>query len=463
MPVPIIMPKFGFTLESCQIIAWMAQVGDTVREGDPIAEVETDKVNMEVEATADGTIAALLYNEGDDVPVTEVIAYLALPDEDVSPDWQPPESSRTKPKPAAEAPQEEKAPPTSVASADSKDAVPATPVAKRIAAEHNIDLSGVTGSGGGGKITKQDVEALVSTSTNGAHRELATGKVAATPAARRIAAELKVDLSTVPGTGPNGRIQGGDVRAAAEAPKEAQPAPVERTAAAPVDGATEPKVVPLRGLRKRIATRLQQSYQDAPHIYFEAAIDMRGILSLREQLKAAAKKVSVTTILVKACAQVLTSHPYMNTTFDGENISLWPDANIGVAVALDNGLIVPVVHAANRQSLRDIDESVALLAEKARAGQITPDELQGGTFTISNLGMYGVDRFTAIINPPQVSILAVGRTVEQFVPDADGNPVLRPLMNITVSADHRVVDGAQVALFLNDLRAVLEEPALMLW
>ena len=467
MPVPIIMPKFGFTLESCQLLDWLVNVGDSVREGDPIAEVETDKVNMEVEATHDGTIIALLPEVGTDVPVTDVIAYLQLPDENLPDDWQPPAQPE---KPALsgtpEAPTPEPQPDSNGSRAE------ATPVARRMASKHAVDLGTVSGTGPRGKITKQDVAAVIQApapapSGNGG-TALAGGKVAATPAARRLAREHDVDLITVTGTGPGGRVQGTDVltfvergpvvQAPAAAPMPSAH-PVPTVQAAPPDA----DAVPLRGMRKRIADRLQRSFQEAPHIFFDVTVDMTAIVALRERFKAQDKKVSVTSILVKACAHVLMDHPQLNATFDGQTIYRYNSANIGVAVALDNGLVVPVVHKADQLSLGAIQHSVVDLAGRARDGKITPDEFQGGTFTVSNLGMYGVDRFTAIINPPQVGILAVGRTIEQFVPDENGNPVLHPVMNITVSADHRVVDGAQVAQFIHDLRVVLEEPALLMW
>jgi pyruvate dehydrogenase E2 component (dihydrolipoamide acetyltransferase) len=346
-----------------------------------------------------------------------------------------------------------------------------------MAEENNIDLTTITGTGPRGRITKGDVEAAMSqpaptapTTNGGGKVELAYGKVPASPAARRVAAELGVDLTTVTGSGPGGRIQGDDVRAAAQSAPAAAAAPAAAQApsqpaqpAAPAAAPAETEVVPLKGMRKRIAQRMQASFRDAPHIFFDATVDMRGIRALRQRIKAQDAKLSVTSVIVKACAWTLMQHPMMNATFDGENITLWNTANVGVAVALENGLIVPVVRSAETLSLRQIQQQVTDLAGRARDGKLTPDDMQGGTFSVSNLGMFGVDRFTAIVNPPQVGIVAVGRTVEQFVPDDNGEPVLRPQMNITVSADHRVVDGAQVAQFIGDLRDVLEDPMLLAW
>jgi pyruvate dehydrogenase E2 component (dihydrolipoamide acetyltransferase) len=216
-------------------------------------------------------------------------------------------------------------------------------------------------------------------------------------------------------------------------------------------------------MRRTIANRLQKSFQSAPHIFFDAQIDTTAVDSLRQRLKARNEKLSVTSLLVKACAWTLMRHSWLNATLDGEQVSLWPTANIGVAVALDAGLIVPVVHHAERLTMRDIQMKVDDLTNRARSNRLHVNDMVDGTFTISNLGMYGVDRFTAIINPPQVAILAVGRAVRQFVPDENDQPVLKSLITVTLSADHRVVDGAQAALFMQDLRMVLEDPALLAW
>lgn len=460
MPIPIILPKFGFTLESCEMLEWLVAAGDVVREGDPLAEVETDKVNMEVEATADGTVFHLLYDVGDDVPVTEVIAFLLAPGENPPDDWQPPAKKHLNADdapPATPAPNDTKAEPE-------RDPVTATPVARRVADENNVDLAGIIGTGPRGRVVKEDVQAALAADkprTNGKGSPvLAHGKVPATPAARRLAAEMDIELKIITGSGPNGRIQGVDVQRAFEAAA----APAEKAEAAPVTSASSPPDgEPLRGMRRRIAERMQQSFRDVPHVFFDATIDMREILSLRETIKAREESLSVTAIIAKACAHTLMQHPAMNSTFDGERVTAWNSANVGVAVALEDGLIVPVIHHADTLPLRAVQSRLTGIVARARAGKLTPDDVSGGTFTVSNLGMYGVDRFTAIINPPQVGIVAVGRTVEQFVPDENSAPVLRPQMTLTVSADHRVVDGAGVAQFLRDLKATLEDPTLMLW
>jgi pyruvate dehydrogenase E2 component (dihydrolipoamide acetyltransferase) len=322
-----------------------------------------------------------------------------------------------------------------------------------------VDLAQIQGTGPGSRVTRRDVETALAAVPS------EPGKVRATPAARHIAQQAGVDIQTVTGTGPRGRIQAHDVQQALAAPPPVAVAQPVAPAAPSVPAATDdmPRTVKMEGMRRTIANRLQKSFQTAPHIFFEADIDMTGIEALRARLKARNEKLSVTAIVVKAVAGVLLRHPDLNATTDGESISFWPTANIGVAVALEAGLIVPVVHHAERLTLRAIQSRVDDAAARARQNGLSVADMVDGTFTISNLGMFGVDRFTAIINPPQVAILAVGRTTRQFVPDEAGQPVLKSLLTITLSADHRVVDGATAAQFMADLRNVLEDPALLAW
>lgn len=450
MPIPIILPKFGFTLETADIVKWLKHEGDTVRSGEPICEVTTDKVNMEVEAPENGTLHALQYAEGATVPVTQVLCYLLRPGE-APPAALPPAASAA---PPASAPAERGPAPVAAASR-------VTPVAQRMAQAEQVDLTRIQGTGPGSRVTRRDVEAAL---TPPAAAE-APDKVRATPAARHLAEQAGLDLAAVSGTGPRGRIQAGDVQAVIDARAAAKPSASREPAAAVLQPVAQdqPRTVRMEGMRRTIANRLQKSFQNAPHIFFDAQIDATAIEALRARLKARSEKLSLTSIIVKACAGVLLRHPDLNATTDGDSIHYWPTANIGVAVALEGGLIVPVVHHAERLTMRTIQTQVDDLAARARSNTLGMADLADGTFTISNLGMFGVDRFTAIINPPQVAILAVGRTVRQFVPDADDQPVLKSLLTVTLSADHRVVDGAVAAQFMADLRTVLEDPALLAW
>jgi pyruvate dehydrogenase E2 component (dihydrolipoamide acetyltransferase) len=416
----VIMPKFGFTQEDAQLVRWLKQAGQTVEQGEPIAEVTTDKVNMEVEAPASGTLAGLRAKEGETVPVTAVIAYILAPGE------TPPPEAEAAPQPAAASPAPESA------------RVQVSPVAARLAAEQGVDARQVAGSGPGGRVTRRDVEAYLA----------GDGKVRATPAARRAARELGVPLGATPGSGPRGRVQAGDVRAA-------EPA-------APSAGV---KIIPLAGMRRTIAARMQRSAQEAPHITFDIDVEVSAAEALREQvnrrLTEGQPRVSLTALIARATAWALRRHPLLNSRLEGDNILVLPGIHLGLAVALEEGLIVPVVRDADRKGVLQLAAEIADLSERARSNRLLPDDVAEGTFTISNLGMFGVDRFTAILNPPQAGILAIGRVARRVVPDEADRPVVRPTLTLTLSADHRVVDGAVAARFLADLRAGLEQPGLL--
>lgn len=434
----VIMPKLGFTMEEGSIVRWLKQAGDAVTQGEPIVEITTDKTNMEIEAPATGVLADVRAAEGDTVLVTQVIAVILGPGEKA-----PVSSPAPVPPPAA--PHAE---------------IHATPIAQAVARDLGVDLATIAGSGPRSKITREDVVAAAA----------AGGKPRATPAARKAAREMGVDLTGLAGSGPRGRVQAGDVSVAAVAAAADMAAPAPLPAPV-VDAAPAPmaiKTLPFSGMRKTIALRLQKSAQEAPHITFDADIDVSALEALRARANArlpeGAARISVTAVIARACAWALARHPRINSQLDLANnqIRLMPEANIGIAVALEDGLIVPVVHDAGRKGLAALGAEIADLSARAKVNKLKPAELSGGTFTISNLGMLGVDRFTAIINPPESAILAVGRAVKAFVPDAHDQPVLRPLMTIRLSADHRIIDGAVAALFMRDLREALERPDTML-
>lgn len=428
------MPKFGFTQENAQIVRWLKRAGEAVEQGDPIAEVTTDKVNMEVEAPASGILDGLRFVEGDTVPVTEIIAFIRAVNEKL---------------PTLDSGRQTANPQTQTESPALSRPSSATPVAQKMAQERGVDVSQITGTGPGGRVTKRDVEAHATTELG---KPRAAGDVRAVPAARRLARELEVELSSVTGSGPRGRIQSADVREVAS-PATRHPSP---------DGT----LIPFTGMRRTIATRLQKSFQEAPHIFFDAYIDVSAAEALRatlnERLGKEQSRISLTTIIAKACGWALTRHPLVNSRIEGENIRLLSEVNVGIAVALEAGLIVPVVLDVPHKGLAQMATEIADVAERARSNRLRPQDVADGTFSISNLGMFGVDKFTAIINPPQVAILAVSRARKQFVPDENDQPRVRPVMTVTLSADHRVVDGAVAARFLQDIRAALEQPALMM-
>ncbi len=453
MAKEIIMPKFGFTQEESTIVAWLKQEGDPVEKGEPIAECTTDKVNMEIEAPEDGILGGIRYPAGATVPVTEIIAYVLQEGE------APPEA----PVPAASAaPAAEEAPAAPPRDDADGGAADATPLARRIAEAEGVDLSAVAGTGAGGKVTREDVERYVAAMRTA---DPADGKVRATPAARRVAREQGLDLAAIAGSGPRGRVQEADALAAAEA-QTAATAPALQPVAPAIAPAGEPQVIPLEGMRRTIAQRMQQSYQQAPHVSFTLDVDMTKAIAFREyanqRVPEGQPRISMTALILKAVAWALRQHPMVNSYLLRDEILVMPDVNVGMAVALEDGLIVPVIRNADRKGLVQIGQEVVDLSRRARSGELRPEEVADGTFTVSNLGMFGIDRFTAIINPPQVGILAVGRIAKRFVPGENDEPVAKPLMTVTLVTDHRVIDGAQSAQFIATLRDALEEPASIL-
>jgi pyruvate dehydrogenase E2 component (dihydrolipoamide acetyltransferase) len=446
------MPKVDMDQATGTVVEWLKKDGDTVRQGEPILVIETDKVAIEVEAPASGILRGIRGEKGEVIPIATVIGFILEPGEAL-PAGAAPASA-----PAAAAP-----PAPSAASA-APASVGATPVARNMAASAGIDLGNISGSGPRGKVTKEDVQAALS----GTPAPVSNGKPYATPAARRTAREQGVDLATVRGSGPKGRIQAADVQAAAAAlaarPSITPPAPL----AAEGVSTPEAEIVPLQGMRRTIAERMTASYQQAPHIFFTSRVDMTRFNEAREQMNARSEatggpRISATALIVKTTAMILARHPWLNASLRGDDIYLWRDVNIGVAVALESGLIVPVVRNADRKGIAQIAAEVNDVAVRAREGRLVPSDVSGGTFTVSNLGPFGVEQFSAIINPPQAAILAVGATQMEAVPDASGQIAARPIMRMTLSADHRIVDGAVAAYFIADLKAALEAPALLLY
>jgi pyruvate dehydrogenase E2 component (dihydrolipoamide acetyltransferase) len=446
MATDVIMPKVDMDQETGTVGQWVKQEGDTVKQGETILEIETDKVAIEVESPASGILSGILVGEGETVPIATTIAYILEPGEALPKAAKPIEPAQ------AEAPKLE----GPVQQTDWE--VPVTPVARNIAAASGVDLSTVPGTGPGGRVTKKDVEEALAAPKPFDNGE---GKVYATPAAKRIANEKGVVLKNVTGSGPDGRIQAADVVVAAERMSEVAVAAPTPTAAAEVE------VVPLRGMRRTIAERMTASYQQAPHIGFTWRNDMTKFNEARAYLNAHAEKsgsprISATALIVKIVGSVLARHPWLNSSFQGEELHLYRDVNIGMAVALETGLIVPVVHNVGGKGVAEIAAEVKDLSLRARDGQLVPAEVRGGTFTISNLGPFGVEQFNAIINPPEAAILAVGATQNEVVAGDDGQVVVRPIMHVTLTADHRVVDGAVAAHFIADLKATLESPVLLL-
>ena len=443
----VVMPKMGDTMEEGKVITWRKHEGDTISKGDALAEIETEKVNIEAEAFATGVLRKIIAPEGATVPVGQPIALIGEPSEPIPAEFGGAPQAGQAAAPAAPA-----AAPAASAAAP---ATPATPAAAPQMTPAPAQVAVANGYAG------------PSVAPSVTQTEQHDGRIFISPLARHIAAEHNLDIARIQGTGPGGRIIRDDVLAALQAGSAAQVAPV--TPAAPVVPAgPEVEAVPLSQMRKTIAKRLQQSMQAAPHFYVTVSVDATRLIQARAQINEYAAtlpqpvKVSVNDIVVKAVALTLTRMPQVNVSFDGENLLYKKRVHVGVAVALEQGLIVPVVRDADKRGLLDLASESRRLAEAARAGKLKAEELQGGTFTVSNLGMYDVESFTAIINPPESAILAVGAITPTPVATADRQVVVRDQMKLTLSSDHRALDGAIAARFLQQLKQLLEQPMAIL-
>lgn len=451
------MPKFDMDQEKATIISWSKKEGEFIKFDETALVVETEKVAIDVAAPATGTLAGVLFKDGDVVPVTTVIAYILKEGETLADLPKTASASPTplsKPEIASASPQPAIAPQAI--------SVNATPIAVRMAKEEEIDLSKVPSTGD--RITREDVERFIA-------NQKKTGRVTipATPAARHVARENGVALETVAGSGPRGRVQSADVLAAVKATPEAAPPAETAPAPATMVNGREAEIVPLTSIRRTIAERMQQSFQEAPHIALTVDVDMTEAEKARKRFNLQAEKlghprISVTALLIKVAAWALVRNPFINASFNGDSISLWKVVHIGVATAAPQGLVVPVLKNAHQMGVNEINMRLGELADKARTNKLKLEDVQGGTFTISNLGMFGIRQFRAVINPPESAILAVGSVVRTpIVVDAQDHVEIRPMLSLTLSADHRVVDGIVAARFLTDLVAGLESPNLLLF
>jgi pyruvate dehydrogenase E2 component (dihydrolipoamide acetyltransferase) len=426
MPANVIMPALELAQETGKVLRWLKSAGDTVSKGEPIVEIETDKVTVEIEAPASGVLRQVTAREGDVVPVGKTIALIFAAGEVVA---------------AGEA---------AVATRDGAPAVKASPLARRVAEEHGVDLARVTTASG--RIEKADVLAFIETRAGAPAADVAAGLVAASPKARRLAAERGVDLRLIRGSGPGGAVLTGDV-----------PATAHRRAAADRSAAAERPAAPVVGNVWRImAERMTQSWTTAPHFYLVREVNVSRLATWRERAsKQTGVRATYTDLLVKLVAAALVQHPGVNVSRKDGTIVQHPDINIGLAVAIDNGLVVPVLHRADTLSLADIAARREDLVSRAQSGKLRPADIQAGGFTISNLGMYGVDAFNAIVNPPQAAILAVGRIADRVIA-VNGQAVVQPTMVLTLSCDHRALDGARAAQYLGALAELIEEPLALL-
>ncbi|MEJ5251225.1 MAG: 2-oxo acid dehydrogenase subunit E2 [Chthonomonadetes bacterium] len=447
------LPMLGQTMEEGTITKWLKAEGDYIRRGDIIAEVMTDKANLEVDATFEGYLRKILVAEGETVPVNAPIAIVSkTPDEDISalltagaaPTPQPAEA-----KAEVKQPEPVRAVPIAEASTAAEERLFISPRARRLAQEKGVPLQALAGRGSGpqGRILERDVESV--------WQELSAARPRVTPLAEKVAAEAGVDVSAVAGTGVGGRVTKEDVMRATVPPA---PKPAEVSAGA--------QVVKLAGLRKLVAENVVKGFFSAPPVTLVAEVDMTACVALREQLlpeveKAYGTRLTYTDLIVKATARALREFPMMNSTLRENEIVLHPEVNIGVAVAVEDGLLVPVVKSADRKTLGEVSQELRELAERARAGKSTPEDLSGGTFTITNLGAYEVEMFNPVLVPGQTGILGVGRIAEKPAV-RDGQVVARHLMNLCLTFDHRVLDGAPAARFLQRVKQLLETPLLIM-
>ncbi|HTO13565.1 MAG TPA: 2-oxo acid dehydrogenase subunit E2 [Candidatus Binatia bacterium] len=436
MPATVIMPALELAQETGKVLRWLKQPGDTVSKGEPIVEIETDKVTVEVEAPAAGVLRQVTAGEGDVVKVGTTIALIFAANEVAAgPEAAVETVRRTGASTQAAVPA----------------AIKASPLARRLAEQHGIDLARVMTASG--RIEKADVLAYVDSQKAGDGR---TGAVAvaarlapASPKARRLAAERGVDLHVVRGSGPGGAVLAGDV-------------PAARVAAAPAAGAGVAAAAGVSNVWRIMAERMTQSWTSAPHFYLVREVNAGRLIAWRERAGGqAGVRITYTDLLVRLVAAALRQHPRVNVSWKDGALVTHAEVNVGLAVALDDGLVVPVLHRADTLTLAEIAQHREDLVTRAQAGKLRPPDIQGGTFTLSNLGMYGVDAFNAIVNPPQAAILAVGRIAERVVP-VNGRPAVQPAMVLTLSCDHRAVDGARGAQFLGALADLVEEPLALL-
>jgi pyruvate dehydrogenase E2 component (dihydrolipoamide acetyltransferase) len=440
MATKVIMPKLSPTMEEGQIARWLKKEGDKVSMGEPLAEIDTDKATMEMQALANGVLRKIIVNEGEAAPLGQLIAIIGEPNEDIAsllseapaaPSSAPPAKKEAEPAP----------PPPPAQAAQPAPPPPPQPQAAAAAA-------GTVGNG------RQAVAAAPS------------GRMIVSPLAARMAAESGLDLRSIQGSGPGGRIIKKDIEAALSQPKAAPetqryPRAVEpaKFQPAPVAAASAYRDEPATQIRQTIAKRLVTSLGPVPHFFLTTEIEMDRAAEMRKGINALDPdlKISINDIIIKVTAAALIQHPEVNASFQEKFVRYYEHADIGVAVAIEDGLITPVVRAADQKSLSQIAAEVRELAERARSKKLKPEEYTGATFSISNLGMFGIDEFTAVINPPEGAILAIGAMTAKPVV-RDNEIVIRQMMRVTMSCDHRVIDGATGAKFLQTFKKILENP-----
>ncbi len=451
MAITFGMPSLGHTMEKGKIIEWLKQEGDAVAKGEPLVVIETDKVITEVESPADGVVLKIAVAAEEERPIGTPLVLLGSADEQLNKaDIQQLLGDQSAAPAAPTSVPAVASPPPRAAVTGER--VKISPIARKLCDQLGIDPAAVTGTGPGGRITREDVEKAAQATPASAAAE----RVRISPVARKLCDEMGIDPASVTGTGPGGRITRDDVQKAAEAAKAA-PAP----AVAPLAAGG---IIPLRGMRGRVAERMFQSWNTIPRVTEVMLVDMNATVTFRQAMLAQWEqqygvRISLNDLITKAVTAALSRHPRLNATLVDQDVHLHENVNVGVAVNLDEGLIVPVIADADRKDLGQIARESRELAEKARAVpmRLSPDEVSNGTFTITNLGTTGIDLFTPIINPPQVAILGVGMVQRRPVVVGDALAI-RPSVYLCLVFDHRAVDGAPAANFLQELQRLLEKP-----
>ena len=457
MATQVIMPKLSPTMEEGQLSRWLKKEGDKVSMGEPLAEIDTDKATMEMQALGNGVLRKILIKEGESAPLGQLIAIIAEPDEDISALEQSSSTQATSP---SDKPGEPKPEVSAAATASSQSPAPATVEAKQ-------------SSDAGARETVR-TESRGSAAGNGSHsatpEATSSGRLIVSPLAARMAAEAGVDLRSLSGTGPGGRIVKRDIEAAMSQTRTGgSPATeqmpqrhlraVESFPSQPAAAPSSYHDEPASEIRRTIARRLVTSLGPIPHFFLTTEIEMDSAAEMRRKINELDPdlKISVNDLVIKVAAAALIAHPQVNASFQDKTVRYYDQADIGVAVAIEDGLITPVVRSADRKSLSEIAREVRELAERARHRKLKPEEYTGASFSISNLGMFGIDEFTAVINPPEGAILAVGAMSPKPVV-RDGAIAVRQMMRVTMSCDHRVIDGATGAKYLQTFKKILENP-----
>ena len=451
MAADIVLPQWGMEMQDGVIVRWLKKEGDSVEEGEPLVEIETAKMQTELESTVAGVLDRIVAQEGDIVPIRGLLCVIAEPGEVID------RSAVASPPSPVAAPTDPIAASGRARSTDGQQ-VQVVPVARKLARDNNIDLATVRGSGPQGRILVEDVQKAIQQPAPGPSGPLADdngARVPVVPAARRLARDNSIDLATVRGSGPQGRILIEDVEKAIAGQSVTVPAGETATAGAAPGG----QVVPIEGIRRTIATRMLQSLQTMAQVTLTAEVNVTEAMILRRGLSRHQPEGSISPLhlVIRATAQGLKRHPRLNALQSEDHVQLMNEINIGVAVALEEGLVTPVIRNADTKPLAQLAAEGRDLASRTRDGRARPEEVTGGTFTITNLGANGIDGFTPIINPPQVAILGVGRVMEK--PVISGEQIVKgSMMYLSLTFDHRIVDGAPAAEFLETVNELLEDP-----